>query len=260
MNRMIEPSAAGDFLQHGLQPLLELAAVFGARDQRTHVEREQLLVLQAFRHVAIEDAQRQALDDGGLADAGLADQHGIVLGAAGEHLDGAADFLVAADHRVELAVARGLRQVAGIFFQRVVGVFGRRAIGGAALAQRFDRRIEVLGRDAALAEDAAGLAALLERQAQQQPLDRDKAVAGLLGGLFRRVEGARHIGGKIDLPGAASRDFRQLLQRVLGGLEDGAGVPAGAVDQTAGQPLAVVKQDFEHMQRRELLMSVAHGE
>ena len=200
----------GDFLQHGLQPLLELAAVFGARNQRAHVERQQLLVLQAFRHVAIEDAQRQALDDGGLADAGLADQHGIVLGAAGEHLDGAADFLVAADHRIELAVARGLGQVAGIFLQRVIGIFGRRAIGGAALAQRFDRRIEVLRRDAALAEDGAGLAALLERQAQQQPLDRDKAVAGLFGGLFRRIEGARQFGGKIDLPGAASGDFRQF--------------------------------------------------
>ena len=259
MNRMIEPSAAGDFLQHGLQPLLELAAVFGARDQGAHVEREQLLVLQAFRHVAVEDAQRQTLDDRGLADAGLADQHGIVLGAAGQHLDGAADFLVAADHGVELAVARGLRQVAGIFLQRVIGVFGRRAVGGAALAQRFDRRIEVLRRDAALAENGAGLAALLERQPEQQPLDRDKAVAGLLGGLFRGIEGARHVGGKIDLPGAASRNLRQLLERVLGGFEDGAGVAAGAVDQTAGQPLAVVKQHFEHMQRRELLVSVAHG-
>ena len=51
-----------------------------------------------------------------------------------------------------------------------------------------------------------------------------------------------------------------MLQRVLGGLEDGAGVAAGAVDQTAGQPLAVVQQHFEHMQRRELLMSVAHGQ
>ena len=47
--------------------------------------------------------------DRGLADAGLADQHRIVLGPAGEHLDRAADFLVAADHRVELAVARRLR-------------------------------------------------------------------------------------------------------------------------------------------------------
>ena len=70
---------------------------------------EQLLVFQAVRHVAVDDAQRQALDDGGLADARLADQHRIVLGAPRQHLNGAADFLVAADHRVELAVARGLR-------------------------------------------------------------------------------------------------------------------------------------------------------
>ena len=102
-----------DLVQHGLEPLLELAAVFRAGDQRAHVEREQLLVLQAFRHVAVDDALRQALDDRGLADAGLADQHRIVLGAARQHLDGAADFLVAADHRIELAVARGLRSDRG---------------------------------------------------------------------------------------------------------------------------------------------------
>ena len=198
----------GGLVEHGLEPLLELAAILRAGDQRAHVERQQLLVLQAFGHVPVEDAQRQALDDGGLADAGFADQHGIVLGAAGQHLDSAADFLVAPDHGIELAVARGLRQVAGIFLQRVVGIFGRRAIGGPALAQRFDRRIEVLRRDATLAENGTRLAALLERQPKQQSLDRDKAVASLLGGLFRRVEGARHIGRKIDLPGAASRNFR----------------------------------------------------
>ena len=69
-----------------------------------------------FRHVAVDDAQRQALDDRGLADAGLADEDGIVLGAPGQDLDGAADLLVAADHRVELAVARRLGEVAGVFF------------------------------------------------------------------------------------------------------------------------------------------------
>ena len=103
----------GDLGQHGLQPLLELAAILRAGDQRAHVERQQLLVLQALRHVAVDDAQRQALGDGGLADAGLADQHGVVLGAARQHLDGAADLLVAADHRVELAVARRLRSGRG---------------------------------------------------------------------------------------------------------------------------------------------------
>ncbi len=56
-----------------------------------------------FRDVAIDDAQRQAFGDGGLAHARFADQNRIVLGAAGQHLDGAADFLVAPDHRIEFA-------------------------------------------------------------------------------------------------------------------------------------------------------------
>ncbi len=112
-------------LQHGLEALLELAAVFGARDQGSEIERQQLLVGEAFRHVAVDDALREPLDDRGLADAGLADQDRIVLGAAGEHLDGAADLLVPPDHRVDLAVAGRLGQVAGIFLERIIGVLGR---------------------------------------------------------------------------------------------------------------------------------------
>ena len=172
-------------LQHGLEPLLELAAIFRAGDQRAHVERKQLLVLQALRHVAVDDALGQTLDDGGLADAGLADQHRVVLGAAGEHLDGAADLLVAPDHRVDLAVARGLGEVAGVFLQRVIGVLGRARVGGAALAQRVDGRVEVLRRDAGARQNLAGLAVLLERERQQQALDGDVAVAGLLRDLLR---------------------------------------------------------------------------
>jgi hypothetical protein len=120
-------------VEHGLQALLELAAILGAGDQRAHVERQQRLVLQAFGHVAIDDAQRQAFDDRGLADAGLADQHRVVLGA-GQDLDGAADFLVAADHRIELALARRLGQVAGVLLQRLRR-FRPGAVGGAAAAQ-----------------------------------------------------------------------------------------------------------------------------
>jgi hypothetical protein len=84
-------------------------------------------------------------DDGGLADAGLADQHRVVLGAAGQHLDGAPDLLVAADHRVDLAVARGLGQVAGVFLERVIGVLGRAGVGGAALAQRVIAALRFCG-------------------------------------------------------------------------------------------------------------------
>ena len=61
-------------------------------------------VAQRLGHVAGDDALGEALDDRGLADAGLADQDRVVLGAAREHLDHAADLLVAADDRVELAL------------------------------------------------------------------------------------------------------------------------------------------------------------
>ena len=58
-----------DLVEHGLQALLELAAVLRAGQQRAHVEREDGLVLQPLGHVAAQDALRQALDDGGLAHA-----------------------------------------------------------------------------------------------------------------------------------------------------------------------------------------------
>ena len=62
------------------------------------------LSFKRLRHFAVDDALRQAFDDRGLAHAGFADQHRVVLGAALQDLDRAADFVVAADHRVELAL------------------------------------------------------------------------------------------------------------------------------------------------------------
>ena len=70
-------------IEHSLEAFFEFAAVFRAGDERTHVQGEDRLVLQALGHVAAEDALREALDDGGLAHAGLADQDGIVFRLAG---------------------------------------------------------------------------------------------------------------------------------------------------------------------------------
>ena len=109
MNRMIAAGAGFDFLQHGLQAVFEFAAELRPGDQRAHVERDDALVLQALRHVALHDAQRQPFGDGRLADARFADQHRIVLRAAREDLDHAADFRVAADDRIEFAARRPAR-------------------------------------------------------------------------------------------------------------------------------------------------------
>ncbi len=63
---------AADFVHHCLDPLLELPAVFRARDHQREVEGDDFLVAQKLRHVAVRDFLGEAFDDRGLADAGFA--------------------------------------------------------------------------------------------------------------------------------------------------------------------------------------------
>ena len=121
-------AALGDLLHHLLEALLELAAVLRAGDQGGQVERVDLLVLEQLGHLAVGDARGEALDDGGLADAGLADQHRVVLGAAREDLHDPLDLGLAADDRVELALGGELGQVAAELVEQLRGLL---ALAGA---------------------------------------------------------------------------------------------------------------------------------
>ena len=142
--------------EHGLEPLLELAAVLRAGEQRADVERPDALALQALRDVARDDPLREPLDDRRLADARLADQHRVVLRAPREHLDHAADLLVAPDHRVELALLGELGQVAAELLERLVGALGilRRDPLAAAHLLRAPRAARRAGRRRARAAGA----------------------------------------------------------------------------------------------------------
>ena len=119
-------AAFGDlhFAEDGFQAVFEFAAVFRAGDQRAEIERDDALVFQAVGHVALHDPQREAFGDGGFADAGLADEDGIVFRAAGEDLDDAADFLIAADDRIELALPGAIDQIDAVFLQGLEFSFG----------------------------------------------------------------------------------------------------------------------------------------
>jgi hypothetical protein len=105
----------GDIVEQRLHALLELTAKLGAGDQRGHIQRQQAFALDAFRDFAVDDAQGQPFDDGGLADTGLADEDGVVLGTALQHLDGAADFIVATDDRIKLALLGASSQIDRVF-------------------------------------------------------------------------------------------------------------------------------------------------
>ena len=122
MNVMMRPVGVGDLLEHALQALLELAAVHRTGDEGRDVEGDELLVLERLGDVARDDALGESLDDGGLADAGLADQHRVVLGAAGEHLADTADLAVAADHGVELALPCTVGEVDPELLEGAAGV------------------------------------------------------------------------------------------------------------------------------------------
>ena len=129
-----------DLGEDGLEPLLELAAVLRPGQERADVERPDALALQALGDVAGDDPLREPLGDRGLADTGLADQDGVVLRPAREHLDHAADLLVAPDDGVELALLGGLGQVAAELGERLVGALGILARDPPAAAHLGDPR------------------------------------------------------------------------------------------------------------------------
>jgi len=126
-----------------LEPLLEVAAIAGARKQRAHIEGEHGGVTQHVRNLAMDDAARQPFGDRGLADAGLADEQRIVLLPPAEDLDGAADLGFAADQRIDLAFPRLLVEVDAIGVERIalllrlVAVLGIGILVGAAHRTRF---------------------------------------------------------------------------------------------------------------------------
>ena len=129
-----------------------------------------------------DDALREPLDDRGLPDARFADEHGIVLGAARENLDGAADFGIAANDRVELALARGGGEVAPIFLERFVS--GLRILAGDTLvaADLLHRGEKGAAGKGQAAEDARDLGFLVfAEHGEDEMLDRDVLVLEFLG-------------------------------------------------------------------------------
>ena len=215
---MVLPFVRRDVLQHRLEPLLELAAVLRAREQRCHVERQHALVLERLGHRAVDDALRESLDDRGLADAGLADQHRIVLGAALQDLDRPADLVVAADHRVELAFAGALGEVDRVLLERLALALGLGRRDARAAAHRVDRALERLLREAGLLEHPAAFALVIGER-EQEELARDELVAALGGELVGEIEQvvqvARHAdlaAGALDLGHARDRRLERRLQ------------------------------------------------
>ena len=114
------PLRIGDFFQERLEPVFEFATELRASHHRPDIHRDDLFLLQRFRHIAADDSPRQAFDDRGLAHARLADEHRIVFRPPREHLHHPPDFVVPPDDRIDLPASRQLRQVTSVLLQRLI--------------------------------------------------------------------------------------------------------------------------------------------
>ena len=180
-------AAGPDLLEHLLEPLFEVTAVPRPGDQGAEVERVQLLVLEGLRDLALDDLLGQSLHHRGLAHAGLADQHRVVLGAPGQHLHDPLDFLLPADHRVELVLAGPLGEIAAELVEHQRR--RRRGLRGSARGRRLLALIAVEQLDHLLADPVqvgaqldqhlGGDALTLTDQAEQDVLGTDVMVAKL---------------------------------------------------------------------------------
>ena len=135
------PEGVFDFLKNRLEPLFELASEFRARDQRAHVERDDLFVLQRLGDVPLDDSEREPLDDRGLSDARLSDEDGVVFGSSGKDLDRAPNFGVSPDHGVELSFSGAIDQIDPVFFEGLQFSF-RVGVGHAMVPPNFTRALE----------------------------------------------------------------------------------------------------------------------
>src|ERR1051326_2144008 len=179
----------GQLFHDRLEALFELTAVLRPRHDERDVERENPLVRQEVRHVAVDNLLGETLDDSRLADARLADEHGVVLRAAAQHLLDALELMLAADERIELILHRRLGEVAAELRQQ------RRLFAGAR-----QRRLLVEQRDDVLAdrveahpllhEDGRRDGSLFAQDAEQQMLGPDVIVQQPIGLFGRKLQHA----------------------------------------------------------------------
>ena len=119
--KRIADGLLGQPVEHLLDALLEVAAVAGAGHQRAQIQRIHRGALQRLGHVALMDAQRQALGQRGLPDAGLADQQRVVLAPPAQHLDDALELGGPPNQRIDAALGGLGVQVGRVGLQRIGG-------------------------------------------------------------------------------------------------------------------------------------------
>ena len=246
-----------DFVEHALEALLELATILRAGNHRPQIEADELLVLQRGRHIAGHDTLGEALHDGGLADAGLADQHRVVLGAAAQDLDHTADLLITPDHRVELTLLGAGGQIGGVLLQRLVAALSVRAGDLGTAAHAGDGLAQRRGRHAVRLEDVRALVRRGCGDADEQVLGGDVLVAHLPHLLLGLCQRRRQLAARLRLRCGGPTRRRHLDQSIAHRGANRLRVAARRLNQSLNHAVFLTQQRIHHVQCLDL--RVARG-
>ncbi len=251
-----------DGLEHRLEALLEFAAILRPRDQRAHVEGHDPLALEPLGHVAPHDPLGQPLHDRRLADARWADQHRVVLGAAREDLDDAADLLVAADDGVEFALLGERGKVPPVLLEGLVRPL-RRGARHALAAPDGRGGLEQLGGGEAGGAECLGHRAVPEvGERQQQVLDAHVLVLHPLRLRLGTRQDLVHTRRDVDLAPlrAGPRDAGHARERLLEPLHQGRRAGTRLLDDARRHAALLLEQRHGQMLGLDLGVALPLGQ
>ena len=132
-----------NFIQNRFQSFLEFTPVFRTGNQRTHIQREDGLVLQVLRNISVHNSLCQSLDNGGFAHTRLTNQYRVIFGPSGQDFDGPADFFISSDYRIQLSLPCGFYQIDTVLIEGIVAVL-RILVGYTLISSNHGERLQEL--------------------------------------------------------------------------------------------------------------------
>ena len=133
------PFRLGDFPEHGLEPFFELPPVLGSGHQRPDVEGDELFVPESLGNVRIHYALGETLDYGGLSDAGLSYENGIVLRSSEKHAYDSSYLLVPSYDGVDLSRRGQFGEILSVLLKGPHRVFRGLGVHGLSASNVFQR-------------------------------------------------------------------------------------------------------------------------
>ena len=210
------------FVDGSFQALLKLAAEARAGNHGAEVKRHNGFIVQNFGDIVAGNLLCKSFNNSGLAHARLANQHRIIFCAPAQDLNDAQNFTVAPNHRVQLAVACHLRQVAAELLQYFIAPFGLRAGDALSAAQLLDGFHRALARDAGVSEDARHVCVALGKNCKKNMLGGNEFVFEAVGFFVGQINNAldarsdEHLSGSAAVDGSLRARAQHVIKPLLG--------------------------------------------